>query len=63
MKSQPVQPHEPVPGNKSDVLEIQTDCPLQCWKEADLTLGTEQFVYYHPNGKGHVTKSESEKEK
>lgn len=41
-----MQPCEPMPGNKSDMLEIQTDCPLQCWKEADLTLGTQQFVYY-----------------
>lgn len=42
---------------------MQTDCPLQCWKEADLTLGIEQFVYYHHNGKGHITMSKSEKEK
>lgn len=52
----------PTPGNRSDGLGIHTDCPSQCWKEADLTLGTEQCVYYYPNGEGHVTKAEKEKQ-
>lgn len=53
---QPVQPYEATPGKKSDLLSIQIDFSLQCWKEAYLTLGREQFVYYHPDSKAYFTR-------